>query len=70
LRRLQKSFQSIVQEARGFGSGYQYKGYYLVGAEGFEYQARSAGEQQGQLRRHWLLKGSAFGGGKPRSGGV
>jgi hypothetical protein len=29
LRRLQKSFQSIVQEARHRGSGYQYKGYWL-----------------------------------------
>jgi hypothetical protein len=34
LRRLRKSFQSVVQEARRCGSGCQYKGYWLWGMVG------------------------------------
>jgi len=41
----------------------------MVGAECFEYQARSPRGQQAHLRRHLLLKGSGFGGRKPRSRG-
>jgi hypothetical protein len=63
LRRLQKSSQSIVQEARHCGSGDQYKGYWLwrlVGAEGFRYQARCARGQRVWRRLLIIFSDSAI----------